>query len=244
MFEEFGLELDGHRRLYRLDLTKRTYNLDNTEPEKLLLDDKCFLYNAWTELIPAITYYLYSNSKITIEDLLKYRPDWSNAYVFSTTKKTNYKLICDGLFVSCNHTALHSIWFMQDLLQYFNVDLSKVTFLIRRRQIAEPKEIQEYFINMVKTDFAKCLKTQLHKTDKNVEIIVEKQFDHINNFQQKLSKSSFNFFLFDSYKTFMMYKTNFIKEYTRQFIVTKKRNVEIVTQALNYLQRYYYFDNY
>ena len=55
--------------------------------------------------------------------------------------------IFDNLYINTNHTAVHSVWLIQDLLDFYCVDKENVTLLIKRPPSIEPQEVKDYITN-------------------------------------------------------------------------------------------------
>ena len=79
--------------------------------------------------------------------------------MFSFEARTNFKLLKSGVYINCNHTALHACWFLQDLLDFFGIDKSTVSFLIHRPSSAEPKKVKDYVEKRFKKNFAEFIKS-------------------------------------------------------------------------------------
>ena len=173
---------EGKKRYYVEDLAKRDFTLENTTPHLLKIDDYDFVENAWVEMVRNLTAYLilkYPNKKSKISN---FKTEWSKSNIFSTTPRTNFKQLDENLYVNCNHTALHSCWLIQDLLDFFEVDKSKIYFLIHRTPYAEPDDARKYFISKFKEEFALYLSMSQNKSKENIDKItsnIEKYMDPI-----------------------------------------------------------------
>ena len=147
---ENTIVFEGKKRYYVEDLTKRDYSLECATPHLLKIDDYEIQENAWVEMLRNLTAYLISTSAKSKEDIVSFKTQWSKQNIFSLISKTNYKQLDSDLYVNCNHTALHSCWLIQDLLDFFGIDKSKVYFLIHRTPYAEPKQANEFLLRSLK----------------------------------------------------------------------------------------------
>ncbi len=154
---------DGKRRYYIEDLTERDYSLENTTPYQLDILGRAIEEHSWGNLLCRTTELLLDLFPEYREKLLEFKCPWTKAQMFSLEEKTNYKPINGGFYINCNHTALHSCWFLQDLLDYFKIDKSSVSFLIHRPSSAEPKKVKDYVEQRFKRNFADYIKIHYQK---------------------------------------------------------------------------------
>lgn len=124
--------------------------------------------------------------------------------------KTNYSPIFDGLFINTNHTALHSVWFIQDLLDFYLVNKEDTYLLIKRPPSIEPKEVKQYVKNEIKQCFFEYLKEKEY--DDNFANKVIKGIESLNKFLLGISKTYNDFFLFDNTLVLSNYKSRLLKE--------------------------------
>lgn len=202
---------EGKKRYYVEDLAKRDFTLENTTPHLLKIDDYDFVENAWVEMVRNLTAYLilkYPNKKSKISN---FKTEWSKSNIFSTTPRTNFKQLDENLYVNCNHTALHSCWLIQDLLDLFEVDKSKIYFLIHRTPYAEPDDARKYFISKFKEEFALYLSMSQNKSKENIDKITSNIEKYMDPIQAKLSKSYDSLMLFEDNLSFTNYAIKFMK---------------------------------
>lgn len=229
---------EGKKRYYVEDLSKRDFNLENTTPHLLKIDDYEILENIWGEMIRNLTAYLSSMFPETKQNIINFKTTWSKSDIFSTFPRTNFKQIDENLYVNCNHTALHSCWLIQDLLDLFKVDKNNVYFVIHRTPYSENKECREYFKDKFKNEFSIYLQTTQSKTQElSFKIIsnIEKIMDPI---LAKLSKSYDSFMLFEDSITFYNYSVKFL-EYIHQCNNISEKNIAIMKRYIGYLREFY-----
>lgn len=238
MFDETSIVFEGKKRFYKEDLTCRDYSLENTTPHKMYIFEYVLEENAWVEMIRSVASLLISIYGYDKEQLLSFRCGWSKAAMFTSEKKTNHKLIDEGLYVNCNHTALHACWFIQDMLDYFNVNKADVTLLIHRPSAAENKEIKEYLSKKAKHEFEEFLVCAYDKDREYSNKVVANIEKYLNPLLRKISKSHIDLFLFDD--SAVLY--NYIKK-IREIIEWKLDVDEKVKRALykylDYLVAFY-----
>lgn len=229
---------DGKRRYYIEDLTERDYSLENTTPYQLDILGRAIEEHSWGNLLYRTTELLLDLFPEYREKLLEFKCPWTKAQMFSLEEKTNYKPINGGFYINCNHTALHSCWFLQDLLDYFKIDKSSVSFLIHRPSSAEPKKVKDYVEQRFKRNFADYIKIHYQKDAEYADKVIRMIEKYLNPMLIKISKSYTNLFLFDDNTT----ASNYIKK-IREMIDGNYRMEDKAKKALNrylnYLQQYY-----
>ncbi len=228
MFDEANIVFEGRKRYYKEDLTQRDYFLENTTPYKLYIFEYVLEEGAWGEMIRSLASLLISIYNVDKETLMSYKCGWSKAAMFTAEKKTNHKMVDEGLYVNCNHTALHGCWFIQDLLDLFNVNKADVTLLIHRPSGAESKEVKEYLLRKAKHEFAEFLVFAYEKDQQYANKVITNIEKYINPLLRKISKSHVDFFLFDDTAVL----SNYIKK-VRELIEWKMNVDEKVRKMLN-----------
>lgn len=216
------------RRYYIEDLTQRDYSLENTTPYQLEIMGNFIEEHSWGLLICKTARVLLEQFPLYKEKIFDFRCAWSKTAMFSKTQKTNYKRVMEDTYINCNHTALHSCWFLQDLLDFFRVDKSSVTLLIHRPSGAEPTTVKEYIENRFKKDFKYYLCTFYEKTEDQADKIIRNIEKYLNPILRKISKSYTSFFLFDDNATL----ANYVKK-VREKIVEDMRFEIKAKKALN-----------
>ena len=144
---------EGTRRYYVEDLSERDYSLENTTPYQLDILGHIIEEHAWGLLLcrtADLLLTLFSDYK---DKILSFQCQWTKAKMFTLESKTNFKPLQNGFYINCNHTALHACWFLQDMLDFFGIDKSSVSFLIHRPSSAEPKKVKEYVEKRFKRNF-------------------------------------------------------------------------------------------
>lgn len=226
------------KRYYIENLAVRDYTLENTTPYQIEILGNIIEENAWGLLLCRVVDLLLQKYPEYINSITDFRCPWSKTAMLTTEPKTNCKPISNNLFLNCNHTALHSCWLLQDLLDYFKIDKSQIHFLIHRPCSAEPKNVKEYIEKRFKNGFAEFLCTKKRKNNEYAQKVICNIEKYLNPMLAKISKSYTNFFLFDD--NAIMY--NYVKK-VREIIYTKVNYEEKVKVVLNkyldYLIEYY-----
>ena len=228
---------EGKRRYYIEDLNVRDYFLENTTPYQFEIFDTIIQESSWGGLLCKVVNLCAKKSPRPTEELLGFKVQWTKAVIFAEEEKTNYRLIEIGVYLNCNHTALHSCWLLQDILDFYNIDKNSVTLLIHRPCSAEPKKVKEYILKRFKNGFSDFLVTK-HKVNEQTSQKVFVNIDkHLNPLLSKVSKSYTNFFLFDDNTTL----SNYVKK-VRELISKSKyeeQSKKVLNTYLDFLLEYY-----
>lgn len=208
-----GLVFDGLKRYYVEDLTKRNFTLENTTPHEITIFGNTVVEHSWGIMLVKVVDLLIENQPKSKEDLLNFRVTWTKTAMFSESKKTNHRILKNGLYLNCNHTAQHSCWLIQDILDFFGLDKSDVYFLIHRSPKAEPKSVRELLKTETKENFKKYLCEVCSKTEDEAEQLINILDGDLNKVLSKISPSYNDFFLFDEYP----YAYNYYKK-TKEYL--------------------------
>ena len=228
----------GKRRYYIEDLSKRDYTLENTTPYQIDIYNNIIEQHAWGNLLCDVSRLLLRLFPRYENDILDFRCSWTKADIFSLVQKTNFKMVHENLYINCNHSAVHSCWTLQDLLDYFKIDKSSVYFLIHRPCGVEPEHIKDYVEKRFINGFVFYLKTKQNMSEEYANKVVRNIKKYLNPMLGNISKSYTNLFLFDDNATFY----NYVKS-VREYIATRVRAEDKVKKFLNryldYLVEYY-----
>ncbi len=229
---------EGKRRYYIEDLSQRDFTLENTTPYQLDILGHAIEEHSWGNLLCRTAELLLDLFPEYHEKLLRFRCPWSKTQMFTLEKKTNYKPLECGIYINCNHTALHACWFLQDLLDYFNIDKSSVSFLIHRPSSAEPKKVKDYVEQRFKRNFAEYIKVHYQKSDEYADKVIQVIEKYLNPLLSKISKSYTNLFFFDDNQTLYNYVKRLMKmiECSLRFDVKAKK---VLNKYLDYLVNFY-----
>ncbi len=233
-----NIVFDGTKRYYIEDLSERDYFLESTTPYQIQIEGVSIEERNWVKLICSVSELLLNKYPDYNDKMIDFRCQWSKSLMFSAMPKSNFKLLNNGLYVNCNHTALHSCWFIQDLLDFFNIDKSKVYFLIHRPSGAEPKEVKEYIEKRFKRGFTYYLKEKYGKDDDYAEKVLNNIEKHLNKLLMKISKSYISFFLFDDKYILSNYVTK-VRELVCDNLHYDERAKKILNKYLDYVLGYY-----
>ncbi len=228
----------GKKRYYLEDLSQRDYKLENTTPYQIEILGNFIEEHSWGNLLCKVSALLLELFPDYVHTVVDFRCPWSKMVIFSKENKTNFKSISNGLFLNCNHTALHSCWLLQDILDYFKVDKSTVRLLIHRPCGAEPKHVKEYIEKRFKQGFLDFLCINYGKTTEQAQKVIDNIDKYLNPMLSKISKSYNNLFLFDDKN--IMY--NYVKQLRE--VIEQRTNIEnkvkhILNKYLDYLVEYY-----
>ena len=209
VYEKYGVVVKNKERFYVETLYERDYLLEGATPVYLLINDIYISDRTWIGLLPKIANYLQKKYSKSVDELLSFRTQWSKQAVFSDVEKINYSLAFDRVYLNTNHTAIHSVWLIQDLLDYFGVNKEMTTLLIKRPPSIEPKEVKDFVKQQVKEEFKSFL------IDKKLE---EKAINNVingieilNTYLQKITKTYNDFYLLDNSLVFANCKSRLLK---------------------------------
>ena len=232
--------LAGIRHLYFEDLTERDYTLENTTPYYFEILGNVFTDHSWGILLCNVSKYLFELYPEYLTTAFDFRCPWSKQAMFSDTDHTNYKKVCEGIFVNVNHTALHSCWLLQDLLDFFHVDKDSVLLLLNRPSGAESPKVREFFSIRIKKGFSTYLVKKHGKTQESTETIIRIIEKNLNPRLKRISKSYIDFFLFDDLTMYTNYM-NKVKDLIRTDMRLTDKQKRILNKCLDYLHDYLKF---
>ena len=236
VFEDVVFE--GKRRYYIEDLTIRDYSLENTTPYQLDIMGNIIDEHSWGAMLSKVSNLLLNLFPDYNEKILSFQCKWSKQLMYSLEQKTNYKVVKEGLYINVNHTALHSCWFLQDLLEFFNIDLSKVHFLIHRPSSAEPQRVKDYIEQRFKKNFSYFICNVYKKPEEYSNKVISVFEKYLNPMLKTISKSYTNFFLFDDNATLY----NYVKKVREKISSSMKfddKAKKVLNKYLDYLVKYY-----
>ncbi len=229
---------EGTRRYYVEDLSERDYSLENTTPYQLDILGHIIEEHAWGLLLYRTADLLLTLFPDYKDKILSFQCQWTKAKMFTLESKTNFKSLQNGFYINCNHTALHACWFLQDMLDFFGIDKSSVSFLIHRPSSAEPKKVKEYVEKRFKSNFKEFIKSEFGKSDEYAEKVIRMIEKYLNPMLIKFSKSYTNFFLFDDNAILSNYVKR-IREMMEFDLRYDEKVKKVFNKYLDYLVKFY-----
>lgn len=228
----------GEKRYYLEDLSERDYFLESTTPYQIELNNNIIQEGSWSVLLQKVAKELIKNNPNKLGEILNYKCQWSKQAMFSDNKKTNYKEVCDGLYINCNHTALHACWLLQDLLDFFEINKSDIKFLIRRPSGAEPQKVKDYIEKRFKVNFKEFIIKKYNKDDDYANKVIKIFDNHLNKLLASISKSYVSFYLFDNNTIAYSYIKR-VSEKVDTNIKYDEKKKKILKKYLNYINEFY-----
>lgn len=234
-----NIVFEGTRRYYIEDLTQRDYLLENTTPYQLEIEGCVFNEHAWLNLLTKFATKMIELFPEKLDNIYDFKCEWSKQIIFLSTERTNTRQIAPDLYINIGHTALHSCWLLQDLMDYFGVNKAEAIFLIHRPSGAEPAKVKNYIECRFKRNFAQFIISQYGKSKEYAETKVIKVIEkYINPMLAKASKSYVNFFLFDDYATLYNYVKK-VREMIKTNIKYDENAKTVMNKYLDYLVEFY-----
>ncbi len=237
LFDKYHVSFERKQRFYRQDLTERSFDLECTTPHRLTVDGKQFEQHAWGELIKALFNYLFDAHPSKIRTATNFEAGWSKQPIITREKRTNAKQLASGLWVNCNHTALHSCWLIQDILDYFDIPLDSVEMIIKRPPAAEPIDLRISLKADVKKSFSLYLRN-LGKEEDVAETIINNIERFLNPILASISKAYNDLFLFDSVQNYYNYEVK-VAQWVNERTTFNDKNKQVLVRYLRYLREFY-----
>lgn len=233
-----NVEFNGFRRNYMEDLSERDYTLEGCTPYQIIINDVVLEDGSWGDILCKLAIYLLDQFPEKMDSIEEFRAPWTKTAMFSSVKKTNFKSIGANLFLNCNHTALHSCWLVQDLLDYFGVKKSDVRLLIHRPSSAEKGELKQHIEKLFLIGFKKYICSETLKEQDYADKVVNNITKFINPVLCNMSKSYQNIFLFDDLAVASGYIGK-LKNTIKQSFKYDEKAKKVLCKYLTLLQNYY-----
>ncbi len=228
----------GSRRNYIEDLCERDYFLEGCTPYRITIGTTVIEEGSWGDLLCKMVAYLLDNNPEKRENIENFRCSWTKTAMFTFSKRTNYKTVDASLYLNCNHTAVHSCWLLQDLLNYFGIDAKTVRLLIHRPCSAERKELRSYLENEFKRGLKKYICMNFEKPEDYADRVVRNIEKYLNPILNGISKSYPNFFLFDDTNIVSGYIKK-VREIINQSLKYDEKSKKVLNKYLNFLLKFY-----
>lgn len=238
VFEQYGLFFDSNgRHLYKEDLVARDYYLESTTPVSFAFGNFCVEETTWVKLLPKIIDFLFSISPKTKQDALDFRTVWTKAPLFyKAAVRTNLAPLANGLYLNVNFTALHSVWCLQDCLDFFEIPRKECTLIIHRPCAIEPEAIRKFFKEERTTRFRDYLLKVYGHSQEKADIVIH-NIDYFSKvYLRSFSKSYDDFFLFDSILAFSNYSARLLKKIHES---NDQRTTKIADRCFLFLKGFY-----
>ena len=238
----YDIIIEGTNRYYLEDLTKRDYSLEKTTPYLLKIKQNNNTYydikeSNWSSLLKNLCIYLLNTYPTKQDIIYSFKAKWTSQVIFSKEKKVNFKPLKDHIYLNCNHTSLHLCWLIQDILTFFEINLSDVILYIHRPSSMEPIEVKKYFLEKNTNQFTLYLKEHENKNEQQCIKILDNINKYLNKLLNKISKSYDNLLLFDSLKSAKIYLYD-LTTYINKNIYRDSDKI-ILKRYCKYLLNYY-----
>ena len=238
LFDKYNIVLKDKQRYYVEPLNERDYTLECATPYYFSIDNKVIKEKTWVGLLTKVASFLQSNFRIEEQTLFEYRTTWSKSSIYSNQNRTNFAEISNGLYINVNHTAVHSVWLLQDLLDLYNVNKNNCSLVIKRPPYSEPKEVVDYIENEMSEGFKNYL-IDIKKIKVERAIKIANNIKVLNKYLAKMSKAYNNFYLFDNLQYLSNYKAKFFKDISK-YATFNDKQIAFCHEYLDYLTEYMY----
>lgn len=235
--DKYNICYIDRRRYYIEDLSKRNFNVECATPYYFNYKDIRIYESSWKNMVYKIA--LQMNLQFPKSDMeyLELKNDWGKQKVFSEEKLKNYERF-NNLYINLNHTAVHALWTIQLLINFYGINPAECRLFLRRHGSAEPKEAQAYFQQKTIDELNLYMQEKcLYPEDRCKRVI--KNLMYLNKFMPDISKSHNNLFLFDDGANFANYKDKLL-----EYLKFKKRfeedKLKIAESCLKVIYKYYY----
>ena len=111
----------GLERRYPHNMLQKTFNWEYSTPIEVGFKDCRIVKHSWTNLLQDLVVTLTQMYPSDPFELYQFKTDWSKADVFRPEPFINCKKINKNLYLNVNFTALHAIWFIQDIFSYYKI---------------------------------------------------------------------------------------------------------------------------
>ena len=197
LYHKYNIRTDGFERRYVISINDRRYDMDFVTPIELniLVDkeprnlsdylviegsnpiNKNFKNRSWVQLFKQLLDFLQEYNPKANEELLAFRPEWSGSVPFREEKFVNSIEVPGGLYMNVNFTATHSLWFLWDLLNFYDIHCAQIS--VHRPPVAEPDEIKEAVEKTRKEEFKKFLISKCDRDEEGAQRVL-KGIDSLN----------------------------------------------------------------
>ena len=232
------IEFNGSQRLYLEDLSERNFSLESTTPYKIEIGEHVIEEGSWGDLLCKVVQTLLIDCPDKRDGIYDFRVHWTKTAIFFKEKKTNSKCLSEELWLNCNHTALHSCWLLQEILDYFGCDKSNIKFLIHRPCSVEPKDVRIFVKERFVRGFLYYLITQRGRDSEQAQKVVKLIEKYLNPILISISKSYTDFFLFDSNVVLSSYVKK-VRTNIESSLKYNDKEKKVLIKYLNYLYDYY-----
>ncbi len=201
------------RHLYEIDLAKRNYALAKCKPFLLEIKNMKFRQNSWIHLVEDTANYLIQESDKTAEELLLFRVNWTTRPIFILEKRlaAHKGPLINGLYIDVNHTAVHMIFIVQEMIEYFDVSKNDCRLIVYIPHGLEKQEVREYYYQKNKTKMIQFLKLMYQCTSEKIESVFS-MISSLDSHLESMSDIYKSLLLFDSRKEYATAKAR-IKQY-------------------------------
>lgn len=237
LMAEHGVIFKDFKRLYRIDIFARGYDYGGSTPEYFRFEQFECSDHSWLYLIESFGKYMVMTSRFSKPMLLGFHTKWSKQNMFVDKPAVNHREIGEGLYINCNHTAVHAIWFLADLIQEF-FQSNEAELILRRPPNKEPDDLKPIFISAYKKGFRDYLINVEHKEAERADKIIQNIEGRMNSLAYEAAPAFGNWFLISDMTDFSGLKSRFLSHIKSNHPEMPQKNIEIFDRYLRYMHSY------
>lgn len=198
-------------RVYKLDLCKKTYNMDSYRPNSFIIDGKEIVEGTWTRVLVRLTNYLINKFPLDKDEMINCEIEWSKSPIFMSegTLSSHVKLD-NNLYINCNRTSTHLCWTLQEILKLFDIDCRTCELYINIPHNLENPEVVDYLSGKYRDEFRVYLEFEKKFNDKKIETVFS-SIDKMDIILRKHMPAYLSFLLIDSSLVYANVKSKYKK---------------------------------
>ena len=212
MFEEkYGIEIIHRVHYYNISLIQRIYDLERSTPFMLEIGKTIISATSWGRLVEQISDYLLKTNLLKKEEMLKLELDWTKQDVFmlNRTLEAHKGPLSNGLYVNTNHTSMHLLWIVQDLLRVYKISGEDCKLLIRKAPRYEIDEVRMHFYNNAKIRIKEYILKEFKYSIESIDNVIE-NLEAIDKHFNQMYPTYNSLLLFESKQDYALIKSRFL----------------------------------
>ena len=227
----------GLERRYPLNMLQKSFNLDYSTPLEIGFKDYILCQHSWTNIIQELVSNLNEMYPRDVFELYKFKTTWSKQQVFHPEPITNSKKITKNLYINVNLTALHAIWLIQDLFDYYGIKPEETFVVVHQASKGELEPYKSQIKDLMIKYFRIFLSEEKKQSEERIGKIIH-IIDIANKTLKKMPVAYNDFFLFDNSNQFSSYKSLFFKKIGK-YAAFNEKQIKQISYCLGLLSDFY-----